>query len=91
VVSYENDVKAVLAKVTLAEADAGIVYATDAASAGEQVKTLPIADPLNVTAIYPVAVVQDGQNQQLARDFVALLISPAGQKILARYGFLPVQ
>lgn len=91
VVSYENNVKAVLAKVTLGEADAGIVYATDVVSAGDQITPLPIADPLNVIATYPVAVIQDSKNQQLARDFVNLLISSPGQKILAKYGFLPGQ
>jgi molybdate transport system substrate-binding protein len=87
VVSYEENVRAVLSKVALGEADAGIVYATDAASAGETVRALPIPDALNVIAAYPLAPVTDSAQASLAADFISLVLSPEGQAVLARYGF----
>ncbi len=87
VVSYEENVRAVLSKVALGEADAGIVYATDAASAGDTVRTLPIPDALNVIAAYPLAPVTDSAQAELAAQFIALVLSPEGQAVLARYGF----
>jgi molybdate transport system substrate-binding protein len=87
VVSYEENVRAVLSKVALGEADAGIVYATDAASAGDTVNTLPIPDALNVIATYPLAPVAASSQAKLASQFVALVLSPEGQAVLARYGF----
>lgn len=89
VVSYEENVRAVLSKVSLGEADAGIVYATDAASAGDAVRTLPIPDALNVVAAYPLAPVTDSAQAELAAQFIALVLSPEGQAVLARYGFDP--
>jgi molybdate transport system substrate-binding protein len=87
VVSYEENVRAVLSKVALGEADAGIVYATDAASAGDTVRTLPIPDALNVIASYPLAPVVDSAQAELAAQFIALVLSPEGQAVLAHYGF----
>jgi molybdate transport system substrate-binding protein len=90
VVSYEENVKAVVTKVSLGEADAGIVYFTDiTASAAEKTKSITIPDGLNVIAKYPIAVVSDSQNMPLARAFVDLLLSAEGQAVLAKYGFLP--
>ncbi|HYF61221.1 MAG TPA: extracellular solute-binding protein, partial [Herpetosiphonaceae bacterium] len=90
VVSYEENVKAVLAKVTLGEADAGIVYATDAAGIADgSVATLAIPDELNTIASYPIAATADAAHPGLARQFVEFVLSPAGQQILARYGFIP--
>ena len=54
--SYEADVKAVVNKVTLGEADAGIVYATDVKAAGDKAEGVAIPDDLNVIATYPIAV-----------------------------------
>jgi len=90
VVSYEDNVKSVLTKVSLDEADAGIVYVTDitAASAGK-VGRLDIPDTLNIVVTYPIAPISDNQNPDLAKAFVALVLSPEGQAVLARYGFLP--
>jgi molybdate transport system substrate-binding protein len=87
VVSYENNVKAVLTKVSLGEADAGIVYISDAVGAVGQ---LEIPASLNITAVYPIAALQDSKNPVLAQAFVDLVLSAEGQEILARYGFLPV-
>ena len=89
VVSYETDVKAVLAKVALGEADAGIVYTTDAASASGKVGTVPIPDALNSIATYPIGVVHSSPQAAAARDLLAYIVSTDGQAILARYGFLP--
>ncbi|MGE5333854.1 MAG: molybdate ABC transporter substrate-binding protein [Nitrososphaerota archaeon] len=89
VVSYETDVKAVLAKVALGEADAGIVYTTDAASASGKVGTVPIPDALNSIATYPIGVVNSSPHAAAARDLLAYILSADGQAILARYGFLP--
>jgi molybdate transport system substrate-binding protein len=89
VVSYENNVKSVTAKVALGEADAGIVYVTDiTAKVSENLGTLDIPDALNTVAVYPIAPIADSQNPELARAFFDLVRSPAGQEVLARYGFL---
>ncbi len=91
VVSYEQDVKAVLTKVTLGEGDAGIVYTTDAATDTEgKISQIPIPDSLNVIAVYPIAVVKDSPNLSLAQAFVDYVLSPDGQAILTKYGFIPI-
>jgi molybdate transport system substrate-binding protein len=92
VVSYEDSVKSVLAKVALGEADAGVVYASDAAGASKgKVSILPIPDNLNVSAAYPIAALQDSPNPALAQAFVDLVLSNEGQDILAKYGFIPAR
>jgi molybdate transport system substrate-binding protein len=88
VVSEEEDVRDVLAKVALGEADAGIVYDSDAVAAGDQVQVIDIPDEVNVTATYPVAVLAEG-DQALGSAFVAYLLSEEGQGMLERYGFQP--
>lgn len=90
VVSYEQDVKAVLAKVGLGEADAGVVYATDASSAAGSVTSLSIPDDLNVVAVYPIAPIADSEHADLAKAFVAFVRSPQGQAILTKFGFQPI-
>jgi molybdate transport system substrate-binding protein len=90
VVSYEDNVKAVVTKVSLGEADAGIVYVTDiTADAAEQTGRLDIPDALNTIATYPIAAVKDSQNAGLAEAFVQLVLSADGQAVLGKYGFLP--
>jgi molybdate transport system substrate-binding protein len=91
VVSYEENVKAVLTKVSLGEADAGIVYTSDAASATAGIVQIEIPDGLNVIAQYPIAVVADSMHSDLARAFVEWIQSTEGQKVLEKYGFLPVK
>jgi molybdate transport system substrate-binding protein len=85
--SQEIDVRAVLNKVSLGEADAGIVYVTDVKSAGGRVTGVEIPEAHQVVARYPIAVVNDAKNPQLARGFVDYLLSPAGQTVLAEFGF----
>lgn len=90
VASYEDNVKVVLAKVVLGEADAGIVYVSDLS--GENAGVLgQIAIPpeLNVTASYPIAVLSDSPYHDLAQALVDYILSADGQAILSSYGFLP--
>ena len=86
-VSLEVDVRAALNKVSLGEADAGIVYVTDVKSAAGRVTGVDIPEQHQVLARYPIAVVRDSKNARLARGFVDYLLSPAGQSVLAEFGF----
>jgi molybdate transport system substrate-binding protein len=89
VVSNEADVKAVATKVALGEADAGVVYATDASGEiGGRVRVLPIPGRFAKPAIYPIAPLK-GKNDAAARAFVDYALSSAGSAILQRAGFLP--
>jgi molybdate transport system substrate-binding protein len=90
VVSEEEDVRDVLAKVALGEADAGIVYVSDAVAAGDQVHVVDIPDEVNVIATYPVAVLVGG-DEALGSAFVAYLLNEEGQALLESYGFQPVK
>ncbi len=90
VVSNETDVKQVVSKVDLGEADAGIVYLTDA-QAAPGLKTAAIPASFNVTAKYPIAVIAKSPNAGLAASFVAFVLSPDGQAILKKYGFNPAE
>jgi molybdate transport system substrate-binding protein len=91
VVSYEVNVKAVVTKIALGEADAGIVYVTDiTAEAATKIGKLDIPDALNTVAIYPIAPLSDSKNPDLARAFVAFVLSPEGQALMTKYGFIPV-
>ncbi|OIQ09456.1 molybdate ABC transporter substrate-binding protein [Neomoorella thermoacetica] len=92
VVSQETTVRQVVAKVALGEADAGIVYVTDINSSyRDKLDTIPFPQEANVRATYPIAIVKDSKQAGLARELVNLILSPDGQKILAKYGFLPVK
>ncbi len=90
VVSEEPNVRQVVAKVQLGEADAGIVYATDVTpQVREAVQIIAIPDQFNVIARYPIAVVKNAPNAAGAQAFVDYVLSPPGQAILAKYGFIP--
>ncbi len=91
VVSYEQNVRAVLTKVMLGEADAGIVYASDLAGFGPaEIGRIEIPPDLSPEALYPIAAVSDGPQSDLADAFVDFVCSAEGQDILAQYGFLAV-
>jgi molybdate transport system substrate-binding protein len=85
--SLEADVKSVVNKVTLGEADAGIVYATDVLAAGTKAQGVTIPDDLNVIVTYPLAVTKAAKNAPAAAAFVTFVASAQGQAILAKYGF----
>lgn len=88
VVSNEDDVKGVVQKVALGEADAGVVYQTDVTGQVEgDVRTVAIPDEVNVVATYPIAVVA-GAGSELAAVFVDHVVGP-GQERLRAAGFLP--
>jgi molybdate transport system substrate-binding protein len=85
--SQEADVKSVVSKVQLGEADAGIVYVTDVKAAGTRVAGVPIPDAQNVVATYPIAIAKDARNRVAAAAFIAYLLSTDGQKLLQGFGF----
>jgi molybdate transport system substrate-binding protein len=90
VVSYEENVRAVLTKVALGEADAGIVYTSDVTGeAAAQVDRLDIPDELNTLAAYPIAPLADSARPEAAQAFVEFVLSASGQEILAEHGFIP--
>jgi molybdate transport system substrate-binding protein len=88
-VSQEDNVKAVVNKVALGEADAGIVYVTDVTAGGDKVEGVDIPEDLNVLATYPIATVKASKAQDKAQAFMDLVLSDQGQQVLKQYGFLP--
>jgi molybdate transport system substrate-binding protein len=88
--SLEENVKAVVAKVTLGEADAGIVYVTDVRAAGGAAEgvAIDIADDPALEAVYPMAVTSSARDDAAAKAWVELVRSAAGQRTLATFGFL---
>jgi molybdate transport system substrate-binding protein len=86
-VSEEEDVKGVVGKVALGEADAGFVYATDARAAGKDVRSIELPASIQAPVEYPVALVRDSENAEAARAFVARLFSPEGRRALREAGF----
>ncbi len=83
------DAKATLAAVTTGDADAAIVYATDAEAAGSSVATVRLPDARNVTAVYPIAALQGSARPALALRFIRYVESPQGEATLRSFGFLP--
>jgi molybdate transport system substrate-binding protein len=88
VVSRESDVREVLAKVALGEADAGFVYSTDAQSVASKVKVVGLPPRAQPVVKYGICVVSRSRNKAGARAFVSELLAPAGQARLRAYGFL---
>ncbi|MEU3405962.1 molybdate ABC transporter substrate-binding protein [Streptomyces sp. NPDC006670] len=86
-VSQEPNVRAVLSKVELGEADAGLVYKTDSAKSGDKVVNVDIPDDQNAVASYPAATLKQSKNAEAAAAFVAWLSTPEAQKILQDAGF----
>jgi molybdate transport system substrate-binding protein len=91
VVSNEETVKGVVAKVQLGEADAGMVYRTDVTPQVQRLVTvLEIPEAQNVLASYPIATVRGSSNIEGGKAFVGFVLSPEGQRIMQRHGFLPI-
>jgi molybdate transport system substrate-binding protein len=88
-VSQEDNVKAVVTKVSLGEADAGIVYVTDVTAGGDKVEGVEIPEDQNVLATYPIATVKASRSPDQAQAFMDLVLSSEGQQVLKEYGFLP--
>lgn len=88
VVSQEQDVRSVLAKVQLGEADAGIVYVTDAKTAVGKVMMSEIPAKYNVVAEYPVGIPSDAPDTQASRHFIHAMTSTGGQTTFESAGFL---
>lgn len=86
-VSEESQVTDVLGKVTSGEADAGLVYVTDAEGAGDKVASVPFPESADAVNTYPIAVLKQSKNQELAGKFVDLVTGEAGQKVLGAAGF----
>jgi molybdate transport system substrate-binding protein len=92
VVSNEPNAKAVVTKVQLGEADAGIVYVTDVTPDLESdVSTIEIPDEVNVIASYPIAVTSEAAATDVAQEFIDFVLSEEGQAILRDFRFLPVE
>jgi molybdate transport system substrate-binding protein len=89
-VSEEPDVTDVLNKVTSGQADAGLVYATDAINAGNKVTTVRFPEASGAVNTYPIAVLKKAPQSGLARKFLDLVTSETGQKILHKAGFAKV-
>ncbi|WP_405779946.1 molybdate ABC transporter substrate-binding protein [Streptomyces sp. NBC_01378] len=87
-VSYEQDVKSALTKVELKEADAAVVYKTDVKAAGSKVEGVEFPESANAINDYPIALLKDAPNAEAAKEFIALVQSPEGQKVLTAAGFL---
>ena len=90
VVSNEDNVKQVVAKVQLGEADAGIVYTSDAIAAPD-LKTIEIPSELNVIAKYPIAPLTKSAHADLAKTFTDYVLSTEGQSVLKKWGFAPAK
>jgi molybdate transport system substrate-binding protein len=90
VVSNEDNVKQVVAKVQLGEADAGIVYISDSIAAPD-LKSIEIPADLNVIAKYPIAPLVKSENADLAAKFTEYVLSAEGQAVLQKWGFAPIK
>ncbi|MBN3452519.1 molybdate ABC transporter substrate-binding protein [Mycobacterium sp. DSM 3803] len=86
-VSEESSVTDVLNKVTTGQADAGVVYVTDAAGAGDKVTAVAFPEAAEAVNTYPIAVLKQTGHKDLAQRFVDLVTGEAGQKVLAKEGF----
>lgn len=85
--TYEPDVKSVLTKVELGEADAGLVYHTDVIAAGDRIDSIPIPETGKVVNTYPIVAVDGGGNPKGGQDFVELVTGEKGQTELKKWGF----
>lgn len=91
IVSREPNVRQVVAKVQLGEADAAVVYLTDVTpQSSPDLLTLPIPDDLNTLATYPIALVVNGPQAELAKTFIDMVTGSAGQTVLEKWRFTTV-
>ncbi len=90
VVSRESDVRSVLSKVALGEADAGFVYSTDAKTVPGKVTVLKVPAWAQPKVTYSLAIVSASGNKAAAQQFINEVLSKAGQKTMLAYGFLPI-
>ncbi len=88
-VSEETNVGGVVTKVSLGEADAGIVYVTDVKAGGDKIAGVTIPADQNEIADYPIVQLKDAPNGTAAAAFISYVLGPHGQQVLASYGFLP--
>jgi molybdate transport system substrate-binding protein len=86
-VTLQPEVKSVLTQVELGNVDAGMVYVTDVMAAGSKVKGVVIPANLNASTLYPIATITNSKEMSIAQAFVAYVLSPAGQQVLAAAGF----
>jgi molybdate transport system substrate-binding protein len=86
-VTLQPDVKSVLTQVELGNVDAGMVYVTDVKAAGSKVKGVTIPASQNASTLYPIATISSSKEMAIAQAFVAYVLSPAGQQVLAAAGF----
>jgi molybdate transport system substrate-binding protein len=86
--SQEPNAKAVVSRVALGEADAGVAYVTDMRATGGTVEGVSIPESSNVVARYPIAALKSAPNPAAGTEFVAFVLSPEGQRIIATFGFL---
>ncbi|HUF00593.1 MAG TPA: molybdate ABC transporter substrate-binding protein [Anaerolineales bacterium] len=89
VVSNEDNIRQALTKVQLGEADASIVYVSDAVAVPELQK-IEIPADVNVIAEYPIAPLVESENSDLANEFIDYVLSPEGQATLKKWGFTPI-
>ncbi len=85
----EVDVKATLQKVTSGQVDAALVYVTDAIAAGDEVQQIDVPEADTEQQFYPIAVLQQSEDAELAQEFVDLVLAEQGQQVLADAGFGP--
>jgi molybdate transport system substrate-binding protein len=86
-VTLQPDVKSVLTQVELGNVDAGMVYVTDVMAAGSKVKGITIPASEDASTLYPIAAISSSKELSIAQAFVAFVLSPAGQQVLAAAGF----
>ena len=89
---FGEDVRQVLDYVVRDEVEAGVVYSSDALSAGDKIKVVARAtDESHDPILYPIAVVKESKQQEAAKKFIDLVVSSEGQGILAKHGFVSVK
>jgi molybdate transport system substrate-binding protein len=86
-VTLETDVKSVLAKISLGEVDAGLVYVTDVRAAGDKVQGIAVPTEVNASTQYPIAALADAPRPVAAAAFVDYVLSDAGRSVLTAAGF----